>query len=342
MVLRVVNTIHLEGVDFGPHLLQGLDVEVVSALGRSEEELVDCASEADGIVCSGPVQPWTARVIDALTRCRIIASLSIGYDGIDLGAAARKHIVVTNVPDYCIDEVASHAIALMLTLSRRILTLDRAVRKGMTRFVPSERKSIQDMLHPVLRLQNQVLGIIGLGRIGTAAALKAKGLGMQVVAYDPYVLDAVMSSYGVQAVDMQTLLKSSDIISLHCNLTDETRNMIGDQAFENMKPSCYLINTARGEIVDEDALIRALNSGRIAGAGLDVTRQDPLPADHPLTATPNTILTGHAAWYSTISDSAPVYWHKAMGQVALALQGLWPHYAVNPEIKNKWLEKWGV
>ena len=118
--------------------------------------------------------------------------------------------------------------------------------------------------------------------------------------------------------------------------------MIGDQAFENMKPSCYLINTARGEIVDEDALIRALNSGRIAGAGLDVTRQDPLPADHPLTATPNTILTGHAAWYSTISDSAPVYWHKAMGQVALALQGLWPHYAVNPEIKNKWLEKWGV
>ena len=196
------------------------------------------------------------------------------------------------------------------------------------------------MIHPVFRLQDQVLGIVGLGRIGTATALKARGLGMKVIAYDPYVWDAVMRSYGVESVDMDTLLKTADMISIHCSLTEETRNLFDERAISKMKPTAYLINTARGEVLEESALIRALNDGRIGGAGLDVTRKDPLPEDDPLRAAPNTILTGHGAWYSTKADSSVEFWQKAMAQVALALQGRWPSYPVNPQVKPQWLKKW--
>jgi len=280
-------------------------------------------------------------VIQALERCRIIASLGIGYDRIDLAAATEKNIVVTNVPDYCIDEVATHAMALMLALGRKLFTMDRSVRSAPINFVPPNRKIINQILHPMLRLQDQVMGILGLGRIGLAAALKAKGLGMQVLACDPYVWDAVMRSRGVQPVDFETLLQASDAISIHCTLTPETRALFSDRAFEQMKPTSYLINTARGEIVDEAALIRALAGGRIAGAGLDVTCNDPLPLDDPLMQAPNLILTGHGAWYSTASDSPDEFWQKAMSQVALVLQGKWPDYAVNPEAKGRWMQKWG-
>ena len=340
MRFRVVNTIHLPDVDFGDHLLQPCGAEVVSAMGRTEKELIDCSAHADGVVCSGPVQPWTGRVIRTLGNCRIIASLGIGYDRIDLDAATEKCIVVTNVPDYCIDEVSTHAISLMLALNRKLFVMDHAVRLSATHFVPPNRSSVGQVIHPVFRLQDQVLGIVGLGRIGTATALKARGLGMKVIAYDPYVWDAVMRSYGVESVDMDTLLKTADMISIHCSLTEETRNLFDERAISKMKPTAYLINTARGEVLEESALIRALNDGRIGGAGLDVTRKDPLPEDDPLRAAPNTILTGHGAWYSTKADSSVEFWQKAMVQVALALQGRWPSYPVNPQVKPQWLKKW--
>ena len=341
MSFKVVNTIHLPDIDFGDHLLQSFGAKVVSAMGRTEKELIDCTAHADGVVCSGPVQPWTGRVISALGNCRIIASLGIGYDRIDLDAATEKCIVVTNVPDYCIDEVSTHAVSLMLALNRRLFVMDGAVRRSATNFVPPNRKSVEQVIRPVLRLQDQVLGIVGLGRIGTATALKARGLGMKVIAWDPYVWDAVMRSHGVEPVDMDTLFKTADMISIHCSLTEETRTMIDDQAISKMKSTAYLINTARGEVVDEAALIRALNDGRILGAGLDVTHNDPLPEDDPLRAAPNTILTGHGAWYSTQADSSVEFWHKAMAQVALALRGRWPSYPVNPQVKPQWLKKWG-
>jgi D-3-phosphoglycerate dehydrogenase len=310
-------------------------------MGRTEKELIDCAAQADGVVCSGPVQPWTADVIDRLENCRIIASLGIGYDRIDLDAATEKRIVVTNVPDYCIDEVSTHAISLILALNRKLFVMDNAVRRSATNFVPPNRKSVLQVIRPVLRLQDQVLGIVGLGRIGTATALKARGLGMKVIAHDPYVWDAVMRSHGVEPVDMDTLLGSADMISIHCSLTDETRGLFDDSAISKMKAGVYLINTARGEVVDEAALIRALKDGRVGGAGLDVTCADPLAEDDPLRTAPNTILTGHGAWYSTRADASDEFWHKAMAQVALALEGRWPSYPVNPQVKAQWLEKWG-
>jgi D-3-phosphoglycerate dehydrogenase / 2-oxoglutarate reductase len=341
MRLTVVNTIHLPGIDFGDHLLEPAGARVVSAMGRTEKELMASTGQADGVVCSGPVQPWTGQVIRALENCRIIASLGIGYDRIDLDAATEKCIVVTNVPDYCIDEVSTHAISLMLALNRRLLVMDRAVRGSAVNFVPPNRSSVEGVIRPVFRLQDQVLGIVGLGRIGTATALKARGLGMKVIAHDPYVWDAVMRSHGVEPVDLNLLLETADMISIHCSLTEQTRNMIDARAIARMKPSVYLINTARGEVVDEAALIRALGDGRIGGAGLDVTDHDPLPEDDPLRTAPNTILTGHAAWYSTRADSADEFWQKAMAQVALALQGHWPSYPVNPQVRQRWIQKWG-
>ena len=342
MGFTVVNTIHLPDIDFGDHLLTPLGARVITAMGRTEEELIRCAAEADGVVCSGPVQPWSGRVIRALKNCRILASLGIGYDRIDLSAAAERCIVVTNVPDYCIDEVSTHAVSLMLALNRRLMIMDQNVRRAAVNFVPPNRASVQQVIRPVYRLQDQVLGIIGLGRIGTATALKARGLGMRVVAHDPYVWDAVMRAHGVAPVGLETLLETADMISIHCSLTPETREMIDERAFAKMKSSAYLINTARGEVVDEAALVGALEAGRIAGAGLDVTVNDPLPEDDPLRAAPNTILTGHAAWYSTRADAADEFWQKAMAQVALALQGRWPDYPVNPELKAQWMRKWAT
>jgi D-3-phosphoglycerate dehydrogenase len=276
-----------------------------------------------------------------MQRCRIIASLGVGYDRVDLDAATHQEIVVTNVPDYCIDEVSTHAVALMLALTRRLMITDRRVRSDHVTFVPPNRPAVYAGLYPARRPRDHRLGIIGFGRIGTAVALKARGLGMRVMAHDPHVYEAVMESHGVQPVDLPFLMQQSDIVSINAELNDETRGLIDARALAMMKPEAYLVNTARGEIVDEPALIEALHNGRIAGAGLDVTWSDPIPANHPLLQAPNVILTGHSGWFSTTADSGPGFWHQAARQVAAALEGRWPRYAVNPAVKERWLARWG-
>lgn len=341
MSFKVVNTIYVSGLDFGEKLLEPLDATLVNGFWLTEDELISNAADADAVICSGPLQPFTRRVLSALSRCRIVASLGNAYDRIDLEAATERGIAATNIPDYCIDEVSGRAIALMLALGHKLFQLDKAVRKKQVNFVPPNRKAVTGIAYPLFRMREQTLGIVGLGRIGTATALKARGLGMRVIAYDPYVLGAVMVSRGVEPVDFDTLLRESDFISVHALLTEETKNMFGYEEFKKMKPTCYFINAARGAIVEQSSLIRALQEGLIAGAGLDVTVDDPLVADNPLLKMPNVILTGHSAWYSTTSDSGSEFWHKAMKQVVLALKGEWPFYAVNTEVQKKWLEKWG-
>ena len=341
MKFKVVNTIHIPGVDFGEKLLISSDASLVNAPGRTEDEIISNAADADAVICSGPVQPLTGLVLQSLSRCRIVASLGVGYDRIDLETATQQGIVVTNVPDYCIDEVSDHAIALMFALGRKLFQSDRIVREKQINFIPPNRKNLTQGIYPIFRMRHQTLGVIGFGKIGTAAALKAKGLGMRVIAYDPYIFGAVMQSHGVIPADFDTLLRESDFISIHAALNEETKNMISDEQFRKMKSECCLINTARGEIVDQPALIRALQEDRIAGAGLDVTEDDPLSADNPLLGMSEVILTGHSAWYSVTSDSEPEFWHKAMTQVVCALKGEWPLYAVNAEVRKKWLAKWG-
>ncbi|MBW1997597.1 MAG: C-terminal binding protein [Deltaproteobacteria bacterium] len=340
MTFKVVNTFVIPEIDYGEELLEGLDTKLENGLWASEEDLVLHCKDADAVICTSPAQEWSEKVLDSFSRCRVIATTSIGYDRIPLEAATERVIAVTNIPDYCIDEVSSQAIALMMALARRLFQLDREVRENRTHFTPGNREAVREILSPILRTRDQVLGIIGFGKIGTAVALKAKGLGMRVIAYDPYVLGAIMRTHGVEPVDLDTLLRESDIISINANLTAETRNMIGERAFKKMKPTCYLVNTARGGIVDQDALVKALQDGVIAGAGLDVLVVEPIPANDPLLGMPNVILTGHSAWYSTTADSPTEYWHKAMGQVIMALRGEFPTYTVNPDVRKDWLKKW--
>lgn len=338
MTFKVVHTFALPGVDLGEELLEPLDATLVKGMWRTGDEIISHGRDADAVIGVVSIQPFTRRVLEAFVNCRIIAGIAVGFETVDLEAATDCGIVVTNVPDYCIDEVSGLAMTLMLALGHKLLQIDKAVRERQISFT-LDRKALMDVLYPRFRMRGQTLGIVGLGKIGTATALKARGLGMKVIAYDPYVLRAVMESRGVRPVDLDTLLRESDFIGLHTPLTPETSNMIGYEEFKKMKPTCYFINTARGGCVDQASLIRALQEGLIAGAGIDVTADEPIHADNPLLEMPNVILTGHSAWYSTTSDLE--LFHKPMTQVAMAQKGEWPLYAVNPDVKEKWLEKWG-
>ncbi|MGQ9546324.1 MAG: C-terminal binding protein [Dehalococcoidia bacterium] len=340
MTFKVVNTVHLPGPDFGETLLKPLGAELIDGFWRTEEELIANARDADAVICSGPLQPFNRRVLGTLSKCRILASFGAAYDRIDLEAATEYGIAVTNTPDYCVDEVSGRAIAFMLALGHRLFHLDRAVREKPVYINPFNRQAIEEIAYPMFRMRDQTAGIIGLGRIGKAAALKAKGLGMHVIAYDPYILPVDMVTLGVEPVDLDTLLKGSDFVAILAQVSETSRSMLGYEEFKKMKRTAYLINVARGDIVDQPALIRALQEGLIAGAGLDVTADEPMALDNPLLKMPNVILTGHSAWYSTAADG-PDFWHRPMSQVILALKGEWPRYAVNPQVKKLWLQKWG-
>jgi len=326
------------GADIGESLLESLDATLVIGRWRTEEEIVSNAGDADAVLGRIAGQPFTRKVLEQLTKCRIVAGVGVGYEATDVDAATDCGIVVTNVPDYCLDEVSGRAIALMLAMGYKIIQIDKVVKEKQANMVGNAR-DMMGIVRSISRMRDQTLGIVGLARIGTATAVKARGLGMRVIAYDPYIAGGSMETLGVQPVDLDTLLKESDFISLHIPLTSETRNMIGYEEFKKMKPTCHFINTARGGCVDEPALIRALQEELIAGAGLDVTVDEPIAADNPLIKMPNVILTGHSAWHSTAAQAELFF--KPMTQVVLALQGKWPPYAVNIEVRRKWLEKWG-
>ncbi len=338
MSFKVVHAFPVPDVDLGEESLKGLDVIYTKGMWMKEEELIAHGKDADAVLGVTSFHPFNRRVLEAFERCRIVAGIGVGFDTIDLDAATALGIAVTNVPDYCLDEVSSHALAMMLALSRRLFQLDKVIRERPVNLT-QDRKTLMEVAYPVFRMRDQTLGIIGLGKIGTATALKAKGLGMRVIAYDPYVLGPVMESRGVKPVDLDTLLRESDFISLHTPLNDETRGMIGYNEFRRMKKTCYFINTARGGCVEQESLIRALKEGLIAGAGIDVTVDEPIARDNPLFKMPNVILTGHCAYYS-VTSAAELY-SRPMTQVLQALRGEFPLYTVNPEVKSLWLKKWG-
>jgi D-3-phosphoglycerate dehydrogenase len=338
MVFKVVNTIKTPGVTYGEEALAPFDYTMVEGRWTTESELIEHCRGADGIICAGPMQEWTPKVLASLPNCRIIATLSIGYDQIADAQATEMGMAVTNNPDYCVDEVSNQAMALLMALNRRLFSIAKAVREERISISPGNNEVLKRF--PISRLQGRTLGIIGFGKIGTSVALKARGFGLRIIAYDPYVFGAVMRSHGVEPADLDALLRESDFISINCILNTETRGMIGEREFTRMKPTCYLINTARAGMIDELALVDALRTNRIAGAGIDVTADEPLPLDNPLTKLSNCILTGHSAWYSEASYSPAEFWHKPMKQLAMAFKGIWPTYAVNPEAKERFFKKW--
>jgi D-3-phosphoglycerate dehydrogenase / 2-oxoglutarate reductase len=303
-------------------VLEPLGVELRPQQCRSEEEIIALARNADAVLnCYAKM---TARVIEELKRCRIIARYGIGVDNVDLAAATKSKILVTNVPDYCIDEVSDHTLALLLALARRITVADGAVRTGAWDVVAHAG---------IRRLRGQTLGLLGFGKIAKALASKVQPLGMKVLVYDPYLDPALIAQHGAEAVDLDRLLAEADVISIHVPLSPETRNIIGQRELAQMKPTAFLINTSRGGIVDEQALAAALTAKRLGGAALDVLSVEPPPGDHPLRQAPNIILTPHLAFYSR--ESVIELQTKAAEEVARALKGEPPRSPVNPEVLTR-------
>ena len=244
---------------------------------------------ADAVLLGARFQ-FTADRLARLQRCRVIVRYGVGVDNVDLAAARECGITISCVPDYCLEEVATHAIALLLALHRQLEPYSSKARAGQLGI---------DATHPIRRLSTLTFGVVGFGRIGRETGARAAGLGMRILAYDPYLDDAAIRRGGAEPRSLDALLAESDAVSLHVPLNEQTRNLVGSDRVRLMKPGALLLNVGRGGLVDESALAEALFSGHLGGAGLDVTTIEPLPAGHPLLSTPNTILTPHVAWYST-------------------------------------------
>ncbi|MCY3865087.1 MAG: C-terminal binding protein [Chloroflexi bacterium] len=271
--------------------LATIDATVVHMAGLQSVEAREAARSADALMVT--IEEVDADLIRSLENCKIIARVGTGLDAIDIPVATERGIWVTNVADYSIDEVSTHAIALLLNQARRLRQMVASVKAGA--WYDAAR------IEPAPRLKGQVLGIIGLGRIGRTVAEKASGLGLRIIAYDPYVALEPDIETKVELVDLGTLFGESDYISLHTPLTESSRHIIDAAALDMMKPTAYLINTARGELIDDAALLEAVKAGRIAGAALDVLSVEPPPADFPLFQDERILITPHGAWYSEAS-----------------------------------------
>lgn len=289
----------------------------------TEDEVIAAAREADVIAYVGLYTPFTANVLAQLPRCRLIARFGIGVDSVDLAAATEQGIVVANAAEFCVPEVADHTCALLLDLARRITQLDRFVRGG-------NWAGGAGRFGPVVRLSTQTLGLVGFGRIARQVARNLTYILGPKLAYDPFVSQAQADPYGVRMVELDELLAQADYVSIHTPLLPQTRGLIGAAQLARMKASAYLVNTSRGPVVDEAALIEALRSGQIAGAGLDVFGHEPLADDSPLRTLDNVILTPHTAANST--ESTADLRGAVAETVSRVLHDQWPRHVMNPQV----------
>jgi len=297
-------------------VLSELNAELKLAKGTTPEDILAIAREADGLLVTYAKVP--ASVIEQLTRCKVIARFGIGVDSVDIDAATRAGIMVTNVPEYCEDEVSDHAMALLLSLIRKIPYANKKTHAGVWS-MPA--------VVPIHRLRGSVLGLAGFGKIPRLVAVKAQAFGLQVQTYDPYVSSEAAAKLGVKLVSLPELLSTSDYISIHAPLTPETDRMFNADAFRQMKRNALLVNTARGQLVDVEALVDALDNKLIAGAALDVLPQEPPPPNSRLLGRDDVILTPHTSFYS--EESLVELQTKAAQQVALVLSGKEPRYPIN-------------
>ena len=341
MGFKVIVTFYVpEIVPTYDRLLTKLGAEVEKTFCSTEEELISACSEADAVIALGiritPGYSFSLKVIENLNKCRLIALTGIGCDNIDIAAATKRGICVANVPYYCLEEVTDHTMALILACARKFYQLLPDIKSGKW----STQADYLSALKPLHRLSGQTLGLVGFGNIARTLVPKAKAFGFRIIAYSPHVPDNLFKKLEVESVELDQLLEESDFVSLHTALTSETRYMMDLQRFRKMKTTAYLINTARGELVDEEALYTALSEGLIAGAGLDVLNPEPPRSDNPLLMLNNVLITGHFAHYSEESREELFMW--PWKEVARVLQGEWPHGLVNPEVKEKFGVKWGA
>jgi D-3-phosphoglycerate dehydrogenase len=296
-----------------------LGAELILAQVREEEALIRVCKEADGLINQ---YAWlTRRVFENLPKCKVVARYGVGVDSIDLRAATDFGIIVTNVPDYCIDEVSDHTLAMILSLMRKTAFFDQKVKSGQWDF----RLGV-----PIHRIRGKTMGFIGCGKIGLEVARKMAVWGIRIIAFDPYIGTAPT---GIELTSLDHVLKESDFISIHCPLNDSTRHLIGEQEFKKMERKPLLINTSRGPIVNEMALVQALEEKRISGAGLDVLEIEPPDPGNPMLQMENVILSPHVGFYS--EESINELKRRTAKNVSDVLRGRRPDSVVNREVMVK-------
>lgn len=321
MTAKVVLTDYVwESLDVEKQILAGVG-DLVPLQTSKPSDFLREAKDCDALLntYAGPI---TARDMKKMPKCKIIARYGIGVDTIDLDAATEAGIIVTNNPTYCIEEVAEHTMALVLACARKVVFYDRLVRDGQWSVPPGK---------PMYRVAGSTLGLVGFGNIARQVAARATAFGMNVIFSDPFVTDDTHRP--ARPVDFDTLLREADFVSLHPPLTKETRKMMNDEAFDRMKPTAWLINCARGPIVDTEALVKALDARKIAGCALDTADPEPLPEDHALRGRDNVVISPHVAWYS---ETAMVGLQSgAPNEVRRVLTGEWPVNVVNRAVRGR-------
>ena len=317
LVVAVTDSV-FPNLDAAREIVSTVGAELLLAKAATPEAILEVATTADAVLTT--YAKVTAEMIQKMKRCRIISRFGIGVDNVDIATATSAGIVVTKVPDYCIDEVSDHAMALLLALARKVPWSNSLVQAGRWE-MPA--------VVPIRRLRVGTLGLVGFGRIPQLLAPKAKVFGLRVVASDPYVPKSAFAVAGIEQVTFDELVSISDYISLHCPLTPATHHLFGADVFSRMKPGSYLVNTGRGPLVDEAALAHALDRRQLAGAALDVMEKEP-PVGSPLLGRNNVILTPHTAFYS--EESLLELQTKATEEVVRVLSGEAPRNPVNPEV----------
>jgi len=300
-------------------ILNEIDPEFILAHCTTEDEVIETARDADGII--NQYAPFTRKVIESLKRCKVIARYGVGVDNIDVEAATEYGIIVANVPDYCVDEVSTHTMALILACARGITLLNGKISEKIWDFT---------LAKPLFRTEGKTLGLFGLGRIAKMVAQKASGFGFKIIAYDPYVPKV---DDGIELVGFSKLLSDSDFISIHAPLTVETRHSFGENELKVMKKTAYLINTSRGPVINEKDLHIALKERWIAGAALDVMEKEPPDWKEPLLKLDNIMITPHISFYS--EESYVELKTKVAESVRSVLKGELPRAMVNPQVIEK-------
>jgi D-3-phosphoglycerate dehydrogenase len=310
-------------------LLAAADADWTVGQYRSPDLALAAARGADVVMVQSVRPLLTRQVIRELEGCRGIIRVGIGYDSVDIAACTELGIALCNVPEYCTYEVAEHALALLLASARHLARQDRSVRTGAWHRTPAK---------PGHRLHGRALGLVGFGRVARILVEQSRGMGWQFIAFDPFLPRDVVQRYGVEQVGLEELLRRSDMISVHAPLTAETRHLLGSREFDLMKPGVIIVNTSRGPVIDEAALILALGSGKVASAGLDVFEVEPLGQENPLKQMDNVTLTPHVAGYS--EESVADMYRTACQTATELLKGTWPAAAVNGAVRDQWLAKW--
>jgi D-3-phosphoglycerate dehydrogenase len=305
--------------------------EIVEVDSSTPASFLEGAHDADAIITSWGIK-LDQQIIGGLEKCAVIGVGSVGVDMVDVDAATEAGIVVTNTPDIFIEEVADHTMMLLLACARRSKLMDKMAQRG-------DWYKGRPVLNEIPRLWGQTLGLISFGNVATAVARRARPFGMHIIAYDPFVTELKMTAEGVEPVTFSELLERSDYISVHPGLNETSRGMLSDAAFASMKTSVSIIHCGRGPVIDEAALIRALQNGEVAAAGLDVLEKEPPEPDNPLLAMDNVVITPHAA--SATTRMRPETRRRAAREVSLVLDGKWPMSCVNPTVLPRAdLERW--